>query len=88
MSTDRFKNYNDGVADPARLAFVIVPSDSAEIDPLPKAIIVGVAGNVVLRAADSTADVTIAALAGQIIPIRTRFVRSTGTTAGQITGLA
>ncbi len=88
MSSDSFRYHNDKVSDPARRAYTITPSDSADIVPLPKVLLIGIAGNIVLQAADSDADVTIAASAGQIIPIRARYVRNTGTTAGQIIGLA
>lgn len=85
---DSFKNYGDSAADPARRAFTVTPSDAAELTLLPKALLIGGAGNIVLRPVDSSADVTIAAVAGQIVPIRAQFVRATGTTATAIVALA
>lgn len=85
---DQFQSYGDSAADPARRAFAVTPSDSAELATLPKALLVGGAGALVLRAVDSAADVTVAAAAGQIVPIRAQFVRATGTTATQIVALA
>ena len=49
---------------------------------------VGGAGEIVLRALDSAVDVTIAVQAGQLLPIRARFVRATGTTATGLVSLA
>lgn len=88
MTIDYFQSYSDQASDPARRAFAIIPNDTTELAITPKALLVGAAGNLVLRAIDSTDDVTIAALAGQIVPVRASFIRSTGTTATQIVGLA
>ncbi len=88
MSIDFFQSYSDQASDPARRAFAIIPNDTTELAITPKALLVGTAGNLVLRAIDSGGDVIITAAAGQIVPVRASFVRSTGTTAGQIVGLA
>ena len=85
---DPFRSADDSAADPARRAFAITPSDAAELSVLPKALLIGGAGTVALRAVDSTADVTIAVQAGQLLPVRVQFVRATGTTATGIVGLA
>lgn len=85
---DPFRSADDSTADPARRAFAVTPSDSAELAVLPKALLIGGAGAVVLRAVDSAADVTVAVQAGQLLPIRAQFVRATGTTATGIVGLA
>jgi hypothetical protein len=42
----------------------------------------------VLRAVDSAADVTIPMVAGEILPVRARFVRAVGTTVTALHGLA
>lgn len=73
---------------PARNAFVIVKSDTNAISPLPRAVRVDVAGAVTYRAADSNADVTITALAGEVIQARVQYIRSTGTAASGFVGLA
>ena len=75
-------------ATPARLVFAIAPSDSAEIAPLPKALSIGGAGNIVIHAIDRGAPVTIAVTAGQLLPVRAQYVRATGTTATGIVGFA
>lgn len=79
---------SDTVSSPARQAFAITPSDTNVIDPLPKSIICGGAGNIVLKAVDSTGTVTIPVQAGQQLDIRAEKVLSTGTTATNIIGLA
>ncbi len=88
MRKDAFQSRADHPASPARNAFAITPDDANELAILPKAILVGGAGNITLRAVRSDADVTIPAQAGQILPIRARFIRATGTSATAIIGLA
>ena len=85
---DPYQSFADSAADPARRAFAVVPSDTAELALLPKALLIGGAGAVVLRPVDSPADVTVAVAAGQIVPIRASHVRATGTTATAIVALA
>jgi len=86
---DRFDSQLDSISQPARLAFGITPHATSEIDPLPKAIYVGTGGNITLRAADGTADVVLKNVAsGQILDVRARFIRASGTTAADIVGLA
>jgi hypothetical protein len=85
---DRFHNQAPTLSDPARAAFAITPSNDAPLPILPKAILVGTAGTVALRAVDSPADVTVTLAAGQILPVRALFVRATGTSAGALVGLA
>lgn len=85
---DRFERNSDSPSGPARDAFMVTPHDTSELPRLPKALLIGVAGTLTLRAVDSTSDVTMTVAAGQIVPIRAAHVRATGTSAGQIVGLA
>jgi hypothetical protein len=86
---DRFDTQTDSLSQPARDAFAITPHASNEIDPLPKAIFVGTGGHITLRAADATTDVVFKNVAsGQILDVRARYIRATGTTATDIIGLA
>ena len=85
---DPFQNFGDSAADPARRAFAVVPSDSVALTLLPKALLIGGAGAIVLRPVDSNSDVAIAVAAGQIVPIRASHVRAAGTTATGIVALA
>ncbi|OYW45978.1 MAG: hypothetical protein B7Z08_00210 [Sphingomonadales bacterium 32-68-7] len=88
MSIDPFRKYANGLSSPAREAFAIVPHDTAELARLPKALMVGGSGTIALRAVDSPADVALVVQAGQIVPIRAQFVRSAGTSATGLVGLA
>lgn len=88
MADDHFASFGDDVDNPARRAFAVTPDDDDELAILPKALLIGGAGDIVLRAIDSPTDVTIAASAGQLLPIRALFVRATGTDATNIVGLA
>jgi len=86
---DRFDTQLDSLSQPARLAFAITPHATNEIDPLPKAIFVGTGGNLTLRTADGTADVVFKNVAsGQILDVRARYIRASGTSAADIVGLA
>jgi len=84
---DEFGAQPDTANAPARKMFAITPHDTNELATTPKAIRCNVAGNVVLRALGSTADVTIAMAVGEVLPVRAQYVRATGTTA-TIHGLA
>ncbi len=89
MSTDAFRDVTDTIYSPARAPFALTPSDTAELVQVPKALYVGTGGTVTLRGIDSGADVVFRNLAsGQILDVRPRFVRATGTTAADIVGLA
>ena len=86
---DRFDSQIDSLSQPARHAFAITPHATEEIDPLPKAIYVGTGGDITLRAADSSADTVFRnVVAGQILDVRVRHIRASGTTAADIVGLA
>jgi hypothetical protein len=86
--TDRFASNSDAVFAPARDVFLISPHDSNPIVPVPKAIRANGAGNIVFRAIDSAADVTVTVVAGEVLSIRARWIRATGTTVAAIHGLA
>jgi hypothetical protein len=89
MPTDPFASFAGALNDPARDAFAIVPSDTAAIPTLPRALYVGTGGTLVVRCADSLADVTLKNVgSGQILDLRVSHVRATGTTAADLVGLA
>lgn len=86
---DYHENAADSAMAPATRCFAITPSDSTELTIATKALYIGQAGDVVVRALRSTADVTFKNLsAGSILDVRATFVKATGTTAGSIVGLA
>lgn len=89
MPTDHFQLHGDAVASPSRAPFAVVPHDTDALPTIPKALYVGTAGDLVLRGAGGTADVTFRNVAaGQVLDVRASHVRATGTTAGAIVALA
>ncbi|WP_425228632.1 spike base protein, RCAP_Rcc01079 family [Sphingomonas sp.] len=89
MSIDPYRDAADGACDSARAPFAIAPHDSNELTIIPKAIYVGTGGSVTLRGVAGSADVVFKNVAsGQVIDVRARFVRATGTTAADLVALA
>lgn len=89
MTFDPFASHSRAAVDPASLAFAVTPHDTNELGTLPRALYIGTGGALVLRCADSGADVTFKNLAaGQILPVRAKYVRAAGTTAADIVALA
>jgi hypothetical protein len=89
MPSDRFSAYADSPDAPAVEAFAIVPSDSAALQAVTKAIYVGSAGDVTLRPLRAAADVTYRNVPdGAYLTIRASHVRATGTTASDLVGEA
>lgn len=83
---DPFSNV-DYVDAPARKMFLITPDDTQEINPIPKAIRADNAGTVTLRAVSSLADVQLTMAAGEVLPVRAKYIRVTGTTVTVIHGM-
>ena len=89
MFQDPFDRNTDSPTAPAEDCFAITPSDSADLPRATKAIYVGQAGHVALvTVRGSSAVVFRNVAAGTIIDVRVRAVKATGTTAGEIVGLA
>ena len=77
MPNDTFQNTADSLVAPAERCFAIVPSDENELPMITKAIYVGEAGDVTLRAKEATVDVVFRNVpAGMIIDVRTAFAAS------------
>ena len=77
-----------GFESPAVRAFSITPSDTADLTLLPRALYIGVTGDVSVILIDDDVAVTfVGVLAGSLLPIRAQRVRSTGTTATNIVGI-
>ena len=78
----------DGVTAPATRGVAVAPHDVNALSDIPKALFVGVGGDVVARGIADSADVTFRNLAsGSVLPFRAKFVRATGTTASAIVAL-
>ncbi|MXP28668.1 hypothetical protein GRI58_07525 [Porphyrobacter algicida] len=85
---DRFGHLADTLISPTRIAFTIAPNDTNKLDEIPKAFAVGSAGTIVVRAIDSSEDVLLTVVAGQIVPLRISHVRDSGTSVTGIVGCA
>lgn len=66
---------------PASDAFLVVPSDTVDFTRTARGIYVGGAGNVTLVTAEGTTVLFTAPPVGSVIPVMTRRVNSTATTA-------
>lgn len=79
--------HNAGI--PARRAIAInTGSGDVSMSLSCRALYVGTGGNIVLRLADDTADVTVSnVVGGTVLPLQTAIIRQTGTTAADILAL-
>jgi hypothetical protein len=85
MTIDTFANYTDSATAPAPAPYAITPSDTIALPVVPRGIYVGTGGDVTLRGAGATADVTYRNLPdASYIAVRALFVRATGTTAADL----
>lgn len=72
---------------PATAAVAVTPSDATDLTSVANALYVGGAGNINLDMPDGSTVLFYNVLAGTILPVRTRRVRSTSTTATNIIAL-
>ena len=77
----------DGIGQPASFAFDITPDDNANLDVIPRAIYIGVTGDVKVDMARDGTVTFVGVAAGEILPIRVKRVYDTNTTATNIIGL-
>ena len=85
---DQFQNNADQVSAPATRAVAISPHDSNALADIPKALFVGTGGNITMRGVNGSADqVWKNVPSGSLLPFRAQYVRSTGTTAGDLLAL-
>lgn len=89
MSYDAFRGFGQSSITPSENCFPIAPSDFEELDYLTKAIYIGRGGDLTLVVGNSQEAVTFRnVVAGSVLDVRVRAVKSTGTTAGDLVGLA
>lgn len=87
-ATDSFLTNSTGLESPIENAFAVTPHDTNELSVVTRAILVGGAGNVNGTFANDSTTVTLTGLlAGVVYPFRLKLIRSTLTTATNITGL-
>ena len=72
---------------PAKSLRAVTPNDTNELEYVAKALFIGTGGTLSLIAQEDTAAVSLTVVAGQIVPVRAKIVRSTGTTATGIVAL-
>lgn len=89
MQQDHFSSFRDSPIFPASRCFAIAPDDNGDLPSATKAIYAGSGGDIVLRTVDSDNDVTFRNVpSGAILDLRVAAIRSTGTTASDLVGLA
>ena len=85
---DNFKFRPSDLGQPSRSAFAVTPNDTTELESIPQALYVGTGGTLVVRLmGDSTAVTLTNVPDGALLPIRTKLVLATGTTASGIVAL-
>ena len=82
---DYFAKFLTGKESPADKHFAITPSDSADLAILPRALRIGVAGDVAVTDLEGV-DVIYTCVAGELLLFRAVRVKATGTTATGIIG--
>jgi hypothetical protein len=87
-ATDTFVNLQGGLQSPCRSTFSVTPNDTTELPNVTRALYVGGTGDITLRLADDTAQVTLKAVpVGTLLPLRVRQIYATGTSATLLIGL-
>ncbi len=87
MGTDNFDSHLPGLASPASGAAAITPHDTNELTIYTRGIYVGGAGDIALTTVGGDAVTFSGALAGTVLPIRAKIVKSTNTTATNLLAL-
>lgn len=89
MASDPFLHLGQSSMAPSENCFAIVPNDTSELPYLTKAVYIGKGGDLVLLVGKSQQPVTFRnVLSGSVLDVRVRAVMSTGTSAGDLVGLA
>lgn len=80
--------YPHGLDAPAMHAAAVTPNDSTDLTTASRSLYIGVAGDVTLDTVGGETSVLFKAVpAGTVLPVRASRVRSTGTTATNITAM-
>lgn len=88
MATDTYKYQAGNILSGSKSFEAITPDDATQLTRLPRAIYIGGAGDLIVQGQDDTTDTTFVGLsAGQVLDIRPKFVKATGTTATNIVAL-
>jgi hypothetical protein len=85
---DAYQSHQANLADPGFKAAAIAPHDTNDLPDIPRALYVGVGGDIVAICKNDTTSVTFKAVPqGSILPVSVKRVLATGTTASQILGI-
>lgn len=84
---DDFAGYNASLDAPASRAAAITPNDSADLTDSARAIYIGGDGDVRLTTVNGDTVTFVGVKAGTVLPVRTRRVLSTSTTATGLVAL-
>lgn len=87
MAKDLFGAKSGPSIGPASRLRAVVPSNDEDLEYVTNGIIASGAGTISIIARDDTAAVTVPIAAGQLLPIRAKRIRATGTTATGIVAL-
>lgn len=83
MPTDNFVSHSKGLESPASKGVAVTTHDTNELDPIPRAIYVGGAGNIV--ATMDGVDVTFVGVqAGSVLPIRPTKIKTASTATSMV----
>lgn len=86
--TDRFAHTGPSLSGPASFAFSITPHDSKDLREMTRALYIGAGGNLCVTTMSGDTVTMMSVLPGSVLPLRVVRVLQTGTTAGNIVGLA
>lgn len=81
---DVFASYRSGLESPASNAAAVTPNDSTDLETDARALWVGTSGNVKIDTTGGQTVTFVGVIGGSIVPMRTRRVYATGTTASNI----
>lgn len=72
---------------PAVSVASVTPSDATALDPIPRALYIGATGDVAVITPDGATATFVGVPTGAIIPVRAKYVKTTGTTATSIVAM-
>lgn len=84
---DRYDGHATSLDGPAGHAFTIVPDDLSELPEVTRALYVGIGGALAVVMQTGAEIVLEGVVAGTVLPLRVRQVKTSGTTAGAIVGV-
>lgn len=84
---DPFSDYPTSLTSPAREAMNVTPHDAVDLGILPRAIYVGVGGDLSVRMPSGQTVLFQGVVSGTLLPLRAAGINATGTTATGIVAM-